>query len=586
MGIPKYFREITKENPNLILDKDVMNTNIHNLYLDFNCLIHPVVKKIEAEYQHLVKEYNFEKDKSSYQNLDHITKFELKVYQSLSDYLEKIINYANPLESIYISIDGVAPRAKMEQQRLRRYRSILVNQMKNEIYKKHNIEKFIFDSNCITPGTLFMIKLSNFLKKFLKNTNYDINLYLDDSSIIGEGEHKILQHIKNNNSDKVNCIYGLDADLIMLSLVSGSKIYLLRESVHFGKVDMETLLFFDVQLLSENLFVKIKSMINLELLEQQDDNENQEEIILKNRIINDYVCLCFFIGNDFLPSIQGLDINIGSINSLLDIYCSIFSIRRKYLVDESNNINFIFVRQILSSLFSNENKYLLLYQKKIDNFKPRILQHSKLDIEINSIDYYPIYNKCMDVKLGNNSWLNDYYLYYFNISNPIKDSKYIRTICNNYIEGLQWNIKYYLDKCVSYSWYYRYRSAPLLKDLCLILNERIYPSVFTDIQYSPLEQLSIVLPLECQYLWCKDYREKVKNNIKLRKFYPNKFMLDTLNKKFIHECEPILCEINAEIVKEYFKKCKLTEYEKLLNTSGEIYSIEKNNIRLLINNYL
>ena len=46
----------------------------------------------------------------------------------------------------------------------------------------------------------------------------------------GEGEHKILQHIKKYTKDDINSMYGLDADLIMLSLVSGSKVYLLERS--------------------------------------------------------------------------------------------------------------------------------------------------------------------------------------------------------------------------------------------------------------------------------------------------------------------------------------------------------------------
>ena len=580
MGIPKYFKNITSNNPELIKQIEDINYIIDNLYLDLNCLIHPCCKKAESEYQSLLKIYNNQRTTTRYlKDIHFITEFELKIYQLIEFYMNNIINYIKPKKSVFIAIDGVAPRSKMEQQRLRRYKSVLINDMKKKILKNYNINTETFDSNCITPGTLFMLKLSNFLKKFIDNYHdSNITFYLSDSSILGEGEHKILQHIKKYNQDNVNCIYGLDADLIMLSLVSGSKIYLVREDVHFNKVNMDSLLLFDVEMFSDLLFTYITSMIHIEV------NENPIEEISKEFLIKDYICLCFFIGNDFLPHIEGFDINTGSINSLIDIYCKLFSIRNKYLVNEDNSLNFVFVRQILTYLFNHENIYIKNYQKRIDHFKPRIdNSNNKMDIELQELNFYPIFNKNNYLKLGYDDWIDKYYNYYFNITNSIKDNDYINTICCNYIEGLQWNSRYYFDQCISYSWYYKYNAAPLLKDLCICLTERIYPCDFSDIRFSPLEQLSIVLPFHCNDLWCNDFKTKVKDTIELQQYYPSNYQLDTLNKKFLHECEPILPNIDAIKIKEIFKNIKLTSIEKILNENkGELYISQHNNIKLLI----
>ena len=100
--------------------------------------------------------------------------------------------------------------------------------------------------------------------------------------------------------EEVGCIYGLDADLIMLSLCTGAEIYLLREDVYFGKVDTNSFLYLDIEELGEHLYNDIKYSI-LERMEGENDEEMPLE---KQDIVNDYICLCFLIGNDFLPHLE------------------------------------------------------------------------------------------------------------------------------------------------------------------------------------------------------------------------------------------------------------------------------------------
>jgi 5'-3' exonuclease len=50
------------------------------------------------------------------------------------------------------------------------------------------------------------------------------------------------------------------------------------------------------------------------------------------RIIDDFVFFCFFIGNDFLPSLSSLDIAEGSLDSLIDFY------KQKYLTTSTDYI--------------------------------------------------------------------------------------------------------------------------------------------------------------------------------------------------------------------------------------------------------
>lgn len=146
-----------------------------------------------------------------------------------------------------MAIDGVAPRAKMNQQRGRRFRSALTaaEQLKEAVNRGEVLpSEERFDSNCITPGTKFMARLQNELEYFVaeKVTNdalwMNVIVILSGHQVPGEGEHKIMDYIRFMKSSPGHdpytrhCLYGLDADLIMLGLCTHEPYFsLLREEV-------------------------------------------------------------------------------------------------------------------------------------------------------------------------------------------------------------------------------------------------------------------------------------------------------------------------------------------------------------------
>jgi 5'-3' exoribonuclease 1 len=74
------------------------------------------------------------------------------------------ISKIKPKTLFFLAVDGVAPRAKMNRQRSRRFRTAKeaseVRERAEQKGEKLPDEK-AFDSNCITPGTDFMAKLSD-----------------------------------------------------------------------------------------------------------------------------------------------------------------------------------------------------------------------------------------------------------------------------------------------------------------------------------------------------------------------------------------------------------------------------------------
>ena len=97
--------------------------------------------------------------------------------------IDRLFAIVRPRKVLYMAIDGVAPRAKMNQQRSRRFRASkeaaekieAMDRIRAELEekgfylppKKANVQHF--DSNCITPGTQFLNRMSMALQYFIQD---------------------------------------------------------------------------------------------------------------------------------------------------------------------------------------------------------------------------------------------------------------------------------------------------------------------------------------------------------------------------------------------------------------------------------
>jgi len=624
MGIPGYFNKYATRYPNTIIKHKL--ELIDSLFLDFNCAIHPCCRKFARElYSHNRKDV-----------------CEKYMIDECIAHLVKIIRYTSPRRLVYLAIDGVAPRAKMVQQRNRRFKAIKEREIDNDMKKRNNYsdpnvskelkehEDESWDTNAISPGTLFMAKLSDAIKKYFKESSYplleSLTVIISDSNDPGEGEHKIFEYLKKHQSEilpKHNVvIYGLDADLIMLSMSSHvNKLYLLRESNEFGKeyFDASTsFCYLDIDLFKLSIMTELSEKI-----------PHKMEMIDKLMLVDDYIFVCFMIGNDFLPNLPALTIKDSGLDLLTDLYTSIFTSRAKllkkyewvrdktiytgdvagsemeggwrpdrsnytqsmkfdFLVDtEVGRINQPFLSEIFEKLMTMEYELMCNLEKKRERLRPYNKNtNNQYEVEKLEQENFPILSKQMKIEKAINirnqdhNWPIRYYSTCFHFEATTEN---IDDVCYKYLQGLLWTLQYYYKGCNSWDWYYPHHHAPTIKDLYKFMADvdkwktiRLHKSV----PYHPFEQLMFILPPESKHLLPESYQSLMTSNSSIAMYYPEEYHFDTVYRRFFWQCPPILPPINSTHLKKTLQKKSLSKEEQIRNQvmEPEVISYNKTNL--------
>ena len=106
-------------------------------------------------------------------------------------------------------------------------------------------------------------------------------------------------------------------------------------------------------------------------------------------------------------------------------------------------------------------------------------------------------------------WQTRYYNALFNTP-ECEQPKYIKNIALNYLEGLEWNLKYYSIGCSDWTWCYKYKYPPLLEDLIKYIPTSKYEFITLKRDpITPIEQLCYVLPQNSLQFLPENIRKKV-----------------------------------------------------------------------------
>jgi len=600
MGIPTFFLSILRNKYYKNIHCGVQNGKLkcEYFFLDYNGIVYAAFERIKKD----MKDMKHTKDKIEEIIIDEVIRY--------TTYL--ICDVVQPEKLTYIALDGPAPRAKMIQQRSRRYKGyfdkIYIQNEKNKL--KLDNEDIDWDRSAnISPGTDFMEKLSNRLLETMKakgftKHNSKMEVLLSNSNVPGEGEHKFLPLIRTmrkKDSTKHSKIYfyGKDADLIVLAISTHkSNIHVIREvdlQTDEMKKMYESYEFVDVHI--DNLRNAFYNDLTRSLKNHSFD---------KIRIINDYIFLTFLVGNDFVVSLPYLKIKKDGLEMLISVYRNIKMNQNDYLInyhpdkDDSPQLNIPFFKELISEMSKKEDFLMKKQQNDMNKIMSGVISNKTQEkesyltpfeifksryehLEVCS-PHHPLYKKYhedfkkVDYNKDYESWKEEYYKYYLNIDKSNED-EYLNMrikLVNNYLESVMFNLKYYFQGCPSWQWHYKFRISPLLSDIHYVLENNIVDmNTITFIEgspYTPFQQLMLILPPQMNLLVPSPLRAIMKDDKLLcTQFYPIDFRIDvTIGQKTIYS-EAILPEIDEELLIETVKK-----YEKKLSAK----EIERNTIRI------
>jgi 5'-3' exoribonuclease 1 len=537
MGITHFFHWFKNQfggNIKELKKNQTMNSidvEIDNFLIDLNGLFHGSTQKI---YQY---GNNAPRNKKFRKNIRGL-KAQIMVFDDVCKTISSLVEVVNPVKRLILCTDGVAPVAKQCQQRQRRFRA-----------SKEQNEVMSFNSNCITPGTKFMDYLSKYIDWYIRkemNINpmwQKLEIIFSNEKSPSEGEHKAAQYIRKYGSDNESyCFQGMDADLIMLALATHkNNFYILREDVY--NVSNE---YFSINIggCREELISRLTW-------------KNESISFDKELAINDFVFICFMVGNDFLPHLPCISIIDGGIEVLLELYIAVGSIYGHLTNVINNKVCF-------------NKKSLKVFLENIGMFEKDIFEYKLSKKE----SWFPEKLLTENSSQIDEKWevdINSYKRSYMDSKFPENTEN---EICHQYLEGLQWVLSYYTRGVPSWEWSYKHYYAPPASILAKHVESYKFIKFPPTRPFNPLLQLLCVLPPKSADLLPVEIRHVITDeNSNFSKYCPSNFNIDIEGKSKEWQGIVMLPIIDLELIKNIYNEesKKITDQSARLNRLGKTF---------------
>ncbi len=536
MGVKHFFSWFRQNFPTTVNrwvkvnGQETITQPIDTLLLDLNGIFHTCAAKV-YEYGPNKKPQGLLKRPGRISGLN----LQIRLFEEICRTIDRITDIVVPTKNLVLCIDGVAPMSKQSQQRSRRFRTAA--EREEEDFRK-------FDSNCITPGTKFMDHLSKYIDWWIQQQITSkwghLEVVFSNEKVPGEGEHKLVNYLRSYPSkDDTFCVYGVDADLIMLSLGTHlPNFFLIRENM-FAR--------------GEEYFLVNIGESRKQLLERMRWSSEKHTFDEKSAI-HDFIFLCFATGNDFLPHIPTIEIMEGGIETMLSAYHST-------CVDHGHITQVLpgrmafrkeALRHFFRTIAANEGKILEAKANKKECFfpDPMLESHCTMTAKGYKLNYSAYQAEYTEEKWGDESG----------------------DACRNYLDGLLWVLNYYLFGVPNWSWLYKHHYAPFAGMLAKTLETYDMPFFRADKPNPPFLQLLTVLPPRSSELLPAPLNAILSDKtLEISKYFPEEIEIDLTGRRKEWEGITIIPFVDVdELKKLYHSRVKsVAPQEGRRNTQGK-----------------
>jgi len=435
---------------------------IDTLIIDMNGIFHTSAQRVHGYGRHKTKQTA------------------ASVAEDIVASIHNIVKMTKPKKNLLLFVDGVAPACKMEQQRQRRFRNA------------NEQTAGAFDPNCLSAGTEVMRELCAAVRRAIPT--FKLNVHLSDDLEAGEGEHKAMAYIREHKGLGGVCIYGSDADLIILGLLTNRfNFFVLRED-NEGKHEIINV---------SGVAGVLKTLMDWRMLHPSTRDYDPRQAI------TDFCFLTFLVGNDFLPHVPSVEILENGIETLIGLYYAA-SAEHGHLTSTSRgktHINHLALRALFFKIGQLEKQLLEAKIARARLYFPDelLIQSTSAAGELNLADYRDRYN-----------------------SEHFGGSANVARVCCKYVDGLQFVLHYYTSGATDWTWKFGHLYAPFASDLA---HGNHVPLKFSKKPPLSVEaQLVHILPPQSFYLLPRELRD-IHTDKRLRVFFPSAVDVDLSGKR-------------------------------------------------------